>query len=309
MANKRVFDEVHGLTFNGGEDEVLIGGITSIETTQSYAVNVDSVQDDFEGPSDVSQAGQQVAFSVASTDVLKLIDLLIGEFTGAEWHGRESGAATYGKGTLVNPVPYAGRFSAAKGSYATISADGMCRFAAAADTFDDVEGWEDGVAVDPTLTDPSRLWRPQSCTHGSLEPLHVESIGFTIPGRIITDFGDDDMGMTAVDRAGYGVVGVDLTIRDTTKQTGPPTHDIATALIKNGVADLAVTFEGVGKTANKILNLRNLVFRSKRKTTGRDWTGFTLSGVLQWMDPDDPWTKRLLTGTEADRLIYWSDPE
>lgn len=300
MANKRIYDEVDGLKVNA----MPIGGVTAINTEQGYVHEVDSLSDGVAGPSDVDQAGQRVTFSINTTDVINLIPLLISTPSGAEWYGHESGAATYGKATLVNPVCHSGRFAAALGSYATITVDGQCRFANATDTFDNIEGFLAGQSG-PTLTHPSRLWQPKSAAHGALSPLHVQALSFNVAGRLMEGYDGGDKGLTAVDVAGYGVVGVELTIRDVTQQTGPPTHDIATALMKNGVKDLVVAFEGVGTTPNYNLTLRNCKFASRRKATGRDWTGWTMGAKLQWRDPtgSPPVIRTLVDATPANRLI------
>lgn len=306
MANKRIYDEVDGLKFNGASP-ISVGGVTSISTEQGYVHNIDSRNDGVDGPSDVDSAGQKVTFSVQTEDVLQIIPLLIATFTSVEWFGHESGTSTYGKGTLANPVLHSGRFTAGLGSYATISMDGQCRFGAAADTFDDVEGFLDGQTV-PTLTHPGRQWQPGNAVHGALTALHVQSLGFNIAGRVLEDYDAGDMGTTAVDVAGYGAVGVDLTIRDAAKQAGSPTHNLATALMKNGIADLVVPLLGVGDTADKTLTLRNCKWRSYRRAGGRDWTGFTLSGVLQWRDPtgSPPVIRTLGDATPAARLINFA---
>lgn len=301
--NKRVYDEVDGLKIN----TISIGGVTGIDVEQSHAVEIDSVSDGVDGPSDADQAGQQVTFTIITTDVIQLIPLLISTPGSAEWFGHESGAATYGKGTLVNPVCHSGAFSSALGSYATITVNGQCRFPTAASTFKDVEGWL-AAQQGPTLTHPSKLWQPKSAVHGALEPLHVQALNFNIPGRLMTDHDGGDKGITAVDVAGYTLGAVDLTIRDSTQQTGPPTHDMATALIENGKNDLVVSFEGVGDTPDYNLTLRNMVFRRKRKTGGRGWSGHALNGVQQWRDPtgSPPTIRKIDHATAAERLINFA---
>lgn len=303
MPNNRIYSEVDGLVANG----VAVGGVTAITTEQGYVDNIDSENDGTDGPSDVDQAGQQVAGSVETTDVLQGIPLLLSTPTTAVFFGKESGAATWGKTTLANPVFHALRFAAQRGQYASIGVDFQCRFAAAADTFDDVEVFLRAQTV-PTLTHPGRLWRPGSATHGSdpgLTAVHVQGITFTLAGRLLVDFDGDDLGTTVVDVAGYGAGAVELTIRDLAQQTGPPTHEIATALMNNGVQDLVIGLKGVGDTADKTLTLRNCTFNQSRKSTGRDFTGRTISGRLQWRDPTGapPVIRTIDDATAADRLI------
>lgn len=300
MANNRVYDEVIAPVINA----VSMGGMTSIETTQDYMHNVDSQQDGVGGPSDADEAGQQVKVSIASTDVLQLIPLLIATPTAATWYGFESGASTFAKGSLVAPVLNSGRFNVAKGGYATINVAGQCRFPDAAATFDDVEGFV-RTQNEPAQVHPQRLWQPGACTHDALAPNHLQSLGFALNARLMVDYDSGDMGTTAVDRAEWGLVEVELVIRDSSVSGN---SDMATALMNNGVKDLVVALTGVGDTPDKTLTLRNCKFRSKRKIGGRDWSGHALSGVLQWRDLTGapPTIRTLDDATPANRLINFA---
>ncbi len=296
-----IFDEVEGLVMNA----VNVGGLTSIGTDQGYAHTVDSEADGQDGPSNASEAGQRLTYNLVTSDVLRGIPLLIATPTSALWYGHEVDAATYGKGSLVNPVCHALSFDSRLGSYATITVQGQCKFPNAAATFDDVEGFVIGEAA-PSLTHPNRQWQPRSAVHGSLTAQEVMGLTFNVRGKLLEHYRGGDKGTTVMVVAGYGLVEVTLTIRDTQVQAGPPSHDLGTALMKNGVQSLVVNFEGVGDAADKTLTLRNCKFRTKRKAAGRDWSGHTLSGVLQWRDATGGTVRTLDDATPADRLINWA---
>lgn len=308
MANQRIYDEVDGLKFTTSDIEV--GGVTSIGTEQSFTHNVDSLSDGVQGPSDADEAGQRETFRIVTTDVMQGIPILIGTHASMQFFGHESGVAppnNYGKVVLIVPVPHALDFQAQRGQYATATIDGMCRFNLAASEFADVEGFTEHQAA-PTLRHPLRLWQPKSVVHGSLLPSAVQSVAFSLAGRVLEDYGDTDKGMTAVDVAGFALGAVTLTIRDSGQQTGPPTHNMPTALLKNGVKDLVVSFEGVGDTPDAVLTLRNCKFRKSARAGGRDWSGYTLSGVMQWRDPSGapPLIRTINDATPADRLINFA---
>lgn len=308
MANTRVFDEIAAVKADDGASGIDVGGVSSIEVRQGYVHKTQSGRDGGQGSARRAQAGMTVTGTLASTDVLQLVPLMITTLVKLDYYGRQSGAATWTKGTLINPVFHAGRFNSSLANYATISADLTCRFADGTKVFKDVAGFVDGQGA-PTIVQPAPFWRPQSCTFGGLSPVHVQSLGFTIPGELLTDYGDTDKGLTAVDVAGWGDPTVELVTRDSSKQTGPPTHDMATALIESGIEDLVCTFDAVGSTDTKILTIRNVKFEEAAKTGGLDWTGHRLTGTVQWEDPDDPWTLRTLNhATAAERLINWADP-
>lgn len=296
-----IFDEVEGLVVNS----VNVGGITSIGTEQSHLHTVDSEGDGEDGPSDASEAGQQVTFNIVTSDVLQGIPLLIATPASAVWYGHEVGVATYGKGSLVNPVCHALSFDSRLGGYAAITVQGDCQFPNAAATYDDVEGFVIGQPP-PSLTHPSRQWQPHNAVHGSFTAYEIMGLTFGVRGKVRRHYRGNDKGVTTVAVAGYGLVEVTLTIRDTQVQAGPPSHDFGAALMNNGVQNLVVDFEGVGDTADKTLTLRNCKFRGKRKTAGRDWTGHTLNGVLQWRDPSGGTIRKLDDATPANRLINWA---
>jgi len=307
MANTRIFDEVDGLKFVGvttPDDDIIVGGVTSIGTEQGYDEESDGVSNGIAGPDDVSQAGQKVTIDLATTDVLTAIDLLNNDLASAEWFGHEATTAKYGKASLVKPVFTSVRLSAADG-FASISAQGECVFPDAAATFDDVEGFLGGQNA-PTLKHPSRLWQVSNAVYGALSAEHVKGLSLNIPGVALRDRNGTDIGMTSIVLARYGVVEVELTIRDSTP-AGTPKHDLATQMMLAAMNDLTVDFAGVAETPDKTLNMRNVKFTRRRAARGRDWTGHTLSGKLQWRDPLTAFTARTLNHTtDAERLIYWT---
>lgn len=304
----RIFDDVQGLTVN----TVNVGGATQITVSEDYIHKIDSREDAVQGTTVASQGGHMVDVDITSTDVLQLVALLTSTPGALVCKARESAAATYGllevckvgDGVLVIG---GGSFEASRDRYATISVNGKARFASASKTFKDVVRYTAAQAA-PTIVQPSRLWKPTSMSHDPggtpLAPKHLMSIRLDLPGRVLTDYGDADIGMTAVDFADFDIVTITATIRDATVASGA---NIATALMGNGIKDLAIGLEGVAEVPNKTLTIRNVAWRSNRRTGGKDWTGWELTGVAQWRDAVNPYTIRGLTDvTPANRLINFA---
>lgn len=308
LTNNRILNEVQGLKFTGvvtPGDDVLIGGVTSVEDTQDFEEKAASSGDGMGGSSDIDQSAQRVDVSVATEDALKGIPLMINALASMEYFGKESGASTYQKMTILKPRFHSLGFSAARSQHATINLQATCQFGDAADEFEDVVT-PLAAQPTPTLTDPGRVWRMKNLRFGSLTPQHLQSIGFNLRRQVDVDWNDDDLGITAVDVTG-GVIDVDVFIRDSKIQTGPPTHDIAAAIIKAGTDDLLVDLEGVGNQADATLTIRNVKFASRRKASQRGYSGWRVSGTALWQDPLTPFTQRTLDhATPADRMINFA---
>ncbi|MEK6676627.1 MAG: hypothetical protein AABZ47_13365 [Planctomycetota bacterium] len=304
MANTRTFDEVNEMTFNS----IVVEGLKSLEIREGHRVNADSEQDGVHGPDDVASAHQFVEGSLATDDILDLIGLLISTPGTATWKGRKSGSANWGQGTLTAPVPHGLSFSADQGGFGRGNLNFTCRFASAGATFADVVKWDEGgIAAPAAFPTPSRLWRPNTLAHGSLNVNHLVDLSFNLSGRVLTDADGNDIGETAVDVAGYAVPTVTITIRYSQEIAADTKKDMKTALVTNGIANLTVAFVGVGNAVPKTLTIRNVKFDEARKTTGRNWTGHTLTGRCQWRDPLAPFTQRTINdATPANRLINFA---
>ncbi len=305
MPNQRVYDQVDGAVFNG----VAIGGATQIVTTSETIVNVDAEHDGSQGVSESTSEIWRVRSTINTTDVTKMIAALISAPSAGDFFGHESATATFEKASLKNPVFFSAAFDANVNSHATLSLQAQCRFGDG-DDLEDVESYVAGQPK-PAKTHPGRLWRPLTALHGStpgIAPLHVQQLSFSVSARggsPLEDSGDGDKGTTAVDVPPFDKVPVTLVIRDTKVKAGA--EDVAGQLLKAGVADLVVTLEGVGATANQTLTLRNCKFNKKTRTSGAGWTGVSLTGHLVFRDPVTPFTERTIDDAiVANRLINFA---
>ena len=299
MANTRVFQETQDCTING----VDLAGVTRIETEQSYVQQVTTQDDDGGGIVDADVGGKRVRVTVATSDVLQAIALLLSAPTTGVWLGKESGTATYGQETLKAPLFSSLAFSSGRGQHAAAVLSGQCRFGAG-DDFEDIEAWVAGAAAPMLNPPPDKLWLPVSMSHGSLAPLHIDGFNFNVPGEIIEDWDGATIGTEAVDKGDYGLITVSLTIFDSAKD-GINAWQIATALMKNAIADLAVVLKGAGGVANKTCTVRNAKWISSKKVTSKGYTGQTISGIAPRRDAAGTiWT--IDHATPASRMINFA---
>ncbi len=307
LVNKRVYDEVQGLLFAGAGlagSALAIGGVTSISVEEGYESIVRNSFDGAQGPTAHEHAKAFIRSTIRTTDVLKMIDLLISVpgAASAEWLGPQSGAATFIKGTLAGYVFHALDFTANE-DFAVASLQAQHRFANSNDDFEAVHTFVTGVAGPVTRTHPDRLYRIKTCTHGGQAILHIQNFSFRLAARLITDSGDADVGQTAIERGDFNDISVTLGFRDSTKHASG-SYDLATQLLKAGPADLVVTLDGAGELVDKKITLRNCKFTNRQRSGQEGWTGFTLQGSLVFRDPADPWTIRTVNhATAATRLI------
>lgn len=307
LINKRVYDEVQGLVFAGAGlsgSALAVGGITNITVEEGYESDIKNSFDGAQGPTAHEVAKAFVKSTIRTTDVLKMIDLLI-SLPGAassEWLGPQSGAVTFIKGTLAGYVFHALDFQA-NDDFAVATLQAQHRFANSIDDFEAVHTFVTGVAGPVTRTHPDRLYRIKSCTHGGQAILHVQDMSFRLAARLITDSGDGDVGQTAIERGDFNDIGVSLSFRDSSKHASG-SYDLATQILKAGSADLVVVLDGAGELVDKKITLRNCKFTNRQRIAQEGWTGFKLTGSLVFRDPATPFTVRTVNhATPATRMI------
>lgn len=312
-SNKRIFDDVQGLVVNtllDGGAPITIGGVTAVSINESFADNPDSREDSVQGTSVVSNAGQRVDVDISTTDVMQLVPLLTSVPGSLVCKARESGLPTYSLLEICKDdggiVIHKGSFSASRSGHASINVGGTARFGASANTFAAIVKTTTGTAA-PTIVQPNRLWQPTAMSHIGTSPLailHAQEVSFDINGRVLTDYGDDDVGITAVDVADYNAIEGRITFRDATSSNPIAGSQLAQQLMMNGAGNLTITLSGVGEVTSKVLTLRNVKFQSFDRRGGKDYTSWQMAFKAQWRDPATPFTIRTLTDvTAAERMI------
>lgn len=293
MANKRVFDEVHGATING----VTLGGCTGITVNQYYQTQVDDMVAGYGGTSAVggadaiSEGGQRIDVSITTRDITDMVSLLNATPGFASvFYGHESGAATWCKTTLGKEgvtddsvlVMHTARLSFSRDNYAEMTVDGTMRMASADDhDWSDALKYEDGQAA-PTILYPARLWKISNVylATGPVEILHPMDFSLNLVPDLFVDWDGADKGVTAVDIGGFRLTGT-LTCRDAS-ESGELTYSNITKVLETALDDLEIDVDGVNDQAAQTLTILNVKFRGANKSGSTGYSVVTMDWAAQF---------------------------
>lgn len=282
MPNQRTF-MAQGLVLNG----VAVGGLARLNFEADYSL-LESTPDGAVGTEDVDRHSLDVNVSIQTTDVAKVNAILAATPGTTTWSGQESGLATWHNYSMANSnviVITGFSLSASKGADATLDLTGKVRFAQAAHDLDDVIALTGAGGAAPTLTYPARLYRPNTASFdpdgaaGAIAPIHLESIALAMAANVLQDSNDADIGMTAVDIAGWRSLSTTLVHRDA-KAVSPSNINAQLLAAVRGV--LTVSLLGRGGAANKVLTVNNCLWKGAGQSEGPDYTQFTLRGNSGW---------------------------
>jgi len=315
IVNKRVFDEVvHCACWSGADaNTATLAGNSRITVSRGFVDQIDSEEDGMVGaggPAAVDQAGQIVRATLITRDILKLIPkVLLGPGLEANrdwvWYGRESGAATWSKASLMYPVPISLSMAFSRGNYAQGTIQAICRAVNDSDTFADLLKTEGGIAAGsvPALVLAASLWKPTAVTYNSIDVYHA--MDFTVNANAIVrqDYGDGDVALSAVDISGWQL-SVAATLRYA-KEYAATDADILAYMLANPLKSLIVTLEGVGTQAAQTLTVKNINWREGGRDMQHPYTQVAATGTCAYVD-DDGTTTNVLTGDSGDRLLVFA---
>ncbi len=276
MANKRAF-LAQGLVTNG----VSVGGLANLDFDASYVDVIESPPNSAFGVEDVDRGGLKIGASMSCTDITKANAILNSTPGTTTFSGRESGLATY-KDYVTQAIVWSGMdMTLAKNADGQLNCNGTLRFAA------NTTALANAIAVTPTQTAPTfvapvRLYRPNSASFNpgvAIAPGHVQSVRLALAGNLEEDYGDDDIGHTAVDLKSWGSLKTTLVFRDASDAA---TSDVASQLMAAAKGVLTVTLLGRGGAASQTLTVNNLLWTNVKKTQGEGYFEYTMSGVSGW---------------------------
>jgi len=282
MANNRVF-LAQGLTTNG----IAVGGLAEISVDAGYQNIIRSSPDGAVGTEDVDRAGLAVDVSLSGTDVTKGNAILAAAVGDTEFYGKESGAATWQKRTMPGVLWHSLDLDLPQTADGSMSLRGAIRFAEGTTTLAQVIAATGEQTQQPVITYPARLFRPHNAIFdpgSEIPPKNLVSVRLALAvEQLLQDFGDDDLGMTAVDITGWNDLQVTLVHKDASEING---RDRATQLIEAGRGILTVTLMGRGGAANKTLTINNLQWTRGSGRKAKDYWEFTMTGSASWRKPD-----------------------
>ena len=290
MANNRVFN-VQGLNTNGQA----VGGLAALGFDAAYSDIIRSSGDGAIGVEDVDRAGLGVGVSLESTDVMKVNAILAAAVGNTTFSGKESGNTKWQNATVPGIVWHGADVNLGKAADGTLSMRGAVRFADGTTTLADVIRILGGQTSAPTQTYPARLYRPHGAAFNpgaAINPVHLESVRLSLSANLLQEYGDDDVGMTAVDIIDWNDLAVTLVYKDASQIAA---SDRSTELMAAGRGVLTVPLLGRGCMAGKTLTVNNLLWTGVSHQKGREYWLFTMTGSASWRKPDA--TAYTLNGT------------
>jgi len=291
MANQRTF-QAQALVLNG----VAAGGLASMSFEARFTP-LESTPDGAIGTEDVDRHSLDVNVNIQCTDVAKVNAILDAAVGNTTFSGKESGATTWHNYTVAGIVITGCSLDLRKGADATLGLTGKVRFATPAADLDEVILLTGAVGTPPTLTYPARLYRPNTASFdpdgapAAIAPIHVESVALALAANVISDSNDADVGMTAVDIAGWRSLQTTLVYRDA--KAVSPSH-ITAQLLAAVRGNLTVSLLGRGGAANKVLTVNNCLWTGANQREGAEYAEFTLRGNSGWKNAATVYT---LNGT------------
>lgn len=276
MANNRTF-QAQALVVNG----IAVGGLGTISLAASYSNTIVSTPDGAVGAEDVDRAGLTVAISIDVSDVTKAADILAAAATSTTFVAQESGTATWHNYTIPGTVITGMNLNVSDSGDGRLQLTGLVRFA---DGVTDLDGVIQLAAAQgpPTNTFPTRLYRPHDSSYDpgvAILPLHTKSLTLALDANVASDFGDSDIGTTAVDIIGWNPLRVTLEHGDA--KAAAPSHVVA-KMMAAGRGILAVQLKGRGGVVDKVLTINNLLWTGATQNDRSEYSSFTMDGSCGW---------------------------
>ena len=217
--------------------------------------------------------------SMVTQDWVHAIGLLTGAVGTAVFYERESGAATYTKHTITNPVIHNMSLSTNKGGYAQVSFDFECKAADETKGFTDMWAIESGQTAPTDVTAARGGFRVESCKHdpdgvSEIVIYHIMGLNFSISMPLTRACNDTDVGYTAVDAETDAMqIAGSLNFQDASVSTSV----MAQQLLAASAADLELQLTQSQGATDKVLTIANVDFNTVGESpdVGSAFSGFT----------------------------------
>jgi hypothetical protein len=274
---------------------VAVGGMSRLSFTAGYRDLVASTPDGATGAEDGDRAGLAIAASLTVSDITKVAAILAAPVGDTIYVGKESGTDTWRRRTTPGIVWDGFTMNAPRSQDASVTLTGRVRFADGTKTLADILAVEEAVSLatidsENPLTFPTRLYRPYNFSFdpqgaaAAIALANCQGVTLGLTAEQFDDYGDDDVGMTAVDRGGFNALSVTLPHRDATVVAGAPKTmrgaDVADA--DRGV--LTIDFHGRGGAADQTLTVNNLLWDGHDETNQPAYADYSLRGRAFWRD-------------------------
>lgn len=302
MPNRRVLT-VQAVTTNG----IALGGTSELSFTRQHRP-IRSDADGTQGTQNVDRVGLRVGVALTIADVTKAATVINATPGDTTFYAKESGLSTFHKYELLaasgGKIVWNGfRMRLDDGGYASLTLNGVMAF------FDGTKDLKDAfkmtpASAAPTLTNPARIFRPNLASFDpdgadpAIAPLHCKSIELSLDADTAEDFGDADIGVTAVDIVKLNPLQVTMTHRDAARQAAN-LFDITDEIMSKLRGVLTATLLGAGGQASKVLTVNNLLWTGADPRHQAEYTEWTMKGEASWRKEGATPVDYTLTGGTA----------
>lgn len=270
MSNKRVY-RPRTISING----VDAGGMMSARITEGFDNILTTPPDGLNFPL-VDRLTQFCRGTLVTQDWVEFVNILTGASTSLVFYEKQSGADTFIKHTINNPIVHRARLSFNHRSYARVEFDFECKAASAADTLADMHEMTD-AQTSPLYSPAVRGVEITAASHGTQDILHVARFDFDIAFTLFKASHDGDLAYTAVDAAyGDSAPSGTLVFQDASITSAKL---LAQTLVLASAAALELTIKQSQGAAAKTVTIANVLFGSADEgpsAESKDYSEFSL---------------------------------
>lgn len=283
------------MTING----ITPGGIMTIQLQSGFDNTMKSAPDGLQVPI-IDREVQFVRGSAVTQDWSLFADLLTGAVGTLVVYEQKSGAATYVKHTINNPVIYRASIRINKSGYAAAAFDFECRAADETKGIVDMHTMLDDQEAPTYISAARGGWRVISAVHGSTNIYHTTGFNFQIAMPLAKACNDSDVGYTCVDARLSGMsAGGDISFQDGTIATAVL---LVNTLLTAAKASLVLTLAQSSGGGNKTITINGVDFGGggvNSDSGPNSFTGYTLGFDVC----NDTTTQLTLAGAGVNAIV------
>ena len=273
--------EVQGLVTHA----VSVGGLALLNFTDTYR-HVDAAEMSAGGGrAGIDRSGLSSKVTLVCTDIAKVNEILAAATGDTVYSGRLSGTTSFHDYTVPGIVWHAMRINVPRTGDGKLTLNGTVRFADGTKKLADIFGAVLDASA-PDITQPTVLHRAHGATFtpeaGAISPENVQGVDLSLAADIHEDYGDTDIGMTAVDRGDWKSLGASLSFSDYSIANGT---DMASRLMDADRGVLTVSLNARAGVSDKTLTVNNLLWTGDSRRKEKHWV-FTVDGGAGWQEDE-----------------------
>lgn len=304
MANTRTL-LVRSLVTNG----VTVKGIATLSFTPEFILVANTDVDGIYGVDSVNRSVLKCGVTMTCADITAAIGILNGTLGDTTFEAMQSGASgasiwqQYELDVAADGaiVWYGMNINVPKEGDASVTLTGEVRFVDGTRVFSDLFA----ITVDQAATAAVYASRYYRAHNFSFDPTgaptaialtHVDNLSLALTAPILTDYGDDDVCITAVDRLPFAPLIVTLDHKSTLVTAS---QSVNAELMEAIDGILTVDLLGRGGVADVVVTVNNVQWVSAPHNESQGFTTYQLVGQASWRDAAANYALVDITGPPA----------